>query len=209
MAEIRKCAQCALKFTPRREHARFCSAVCRMAWNRDHDGVPAAPAAAIDWSVTAMTEAAGRFAWAPTRELARAAAAVSETVWWITLIDATLVRYHRRDYEIAMAGQVPGRRGKIEHTLAGLRHVRNQLGGAIDPAVFIGPAPGADHEKRAAGWVWNLLPKPELTGPPDSLEWELSRYRSYQSRLAGRDVARTFTRCAAFLESAAAEVSAA
>ena len=49
-------------FTPRAEHARFCSAACRVAWNREHAGVAAAPAVAIDWSVTAMAEAAGRLA---------------------------------------------------------------------------------------------------------------------------------------------------
>ena len=62
VAEVRECAQCGTPFTPRREHARFCSARCRMAWNREHAGVAAAPAVAIDWSVTAMTEAARRLA---------------------------------------------------------------------------------------------------------------------------------------------------
>jgi hypothetical protein len=31
----------------------------------------------------------------------------------------------------------------------------------------------------------------------------LSRYHAYQGRLAGRDIARTFTRCTAFLAQAA------
>ena len=59
MLDVRECAQCGNEFTPLREHARFCSARCRMAWNHEHAGVAAAPAVAIDWSVTAMTEAAG------------------------------------------------------------------------------------------------------------------------------------------------------
>src|SRR5579863_8250267 len=80
MAEIRMCAQCGLGFTPRREHARFCSARCRMAWNREHNGVAAAPAVAIDWSVTAMTEAAGRLTAATAWDLPRLSAAVGETV---------------------------------------------------------------------------------------------------------------------------------
>jgi hypothetical protein len=33
-----------------------------MAWNTEHCGVAAAPLAAIDWSVSAMTKAAGRLA---------------------------------------------------------------------------------------------------------------------------------------------------
>lgn len=210
MAEVRECAQCGTEFTPRREHARFCSAVCRIAWNRAHDGVEAAPAVAIDWSVTAMAEAVGRFERAWSWELPRAAAALSETVWWMTIIDATLVRYHPRDYENTMVGLETARRDKIEETLAGLRYVRNQLGCSIDPAELIRPGPGAAHRSGAAAWVWSPLPEPALAGmPPDARKWELSRYRSYQARLARRDVARVFARCAAFLEQAAAAVCAA
>src|ERR1700733_7789178 len=82
MGEIRECAQCGLPFTPRREHARFCSARCRMAWNREHAGVASTPAVAIDWSVTAMAEAAGRLTAAGLWDLDHLAAAVGETVWW-------------------------------------------------------------------------------------------------------------------------------
>jgi len=38
---------------------------------------------------------------------------------------------------------------------------------------------------------------------PRARQWELSRYRAYQTRLAGRDIGRTFTRCAEFLAQAA------
>jgi hypothetical protein len=81
-----------------------------MAWNREHAGVAAAPAVAIDWSVIAMTEAAGRLAVAGAWDLHRVAAAVGETVWWVTLVDATLVRYHPRDYETALASKEVRRR---------------------------------------------------------------------------------------------------
>jgi len=43
VADVRECAQCGTPFTPQREHARFCSPRCRMAWNREHAGVAAAP----------------------------------------------------------------------------------------------------------------------------------------------------------------------
>lgn len=62
-----------------------------MAWNRDHATAPA-PATALDWSITAMTEAAGRLARARAWDLPRAVAAVSEATWWVTVVDATLVR---------------------------------------------------------------------------------------------------------------------
>ena len=34
--DIRNCEQCGTLFAPRREHARFCSCSCRIAWNREH-----------------------------------------------------------------------------------------------------------------------------------------------------------------------------
>ncbi|MGH3170293.1 MAG: hypothetical protein ACRDN0_30975 [Trebonia sp.] len=181
-----------------REHARFCSARCRMAWNREHAGVAAAPAVAIDWSVTAMTEAAGRLGSAGDWELPRLATAVGETVWWVTLVDATLVRYHPRDYETALAG-VAGRR-QTEQTLEGLRYVRNQLGSAVDPAEFVRSA-GDD---GSACWTWRPLPEPELDElPARARQWELSRYAAYQQRLAGFSIGETFARCTQFLAFAA------
>jgi hypothetical protein len=250
MAEIRECAQCGTSFTPRREHARFCTARCRMAWNCAHGGVAAAPGVAIDWSVIAMAEAAARFTRATEWDLTRATGALAETVWWITLIDATLVRYQPREYEHILATLRPGRRRKTEETLTGLRYVRNQLGGPVDPALLIRPfrpdldaetgaglnsgpgglsavgrtntasgtntvgrtstiggastISGASASEKAGAWMWNPLPEPDLAPLPDvSRDWELSRYRAYQARLADRDVARVFARCAEFLERAA------
>lgn len=169
-----------------------------MAWNREHAGVAAAPAVAIDWSVVAMTEAAERFSQGGMWEKSRVAAAVAETVWWVTLVDATLVRYHPRDYENALVSGPAGRR-KIEDTLAGLRYVRNQLGHGAEPDEFISPDGAA-----TSGWSWRPLPEPALGArTPRAREWELSRYRAYQARLAGRDVGRAFTRCAEFLGHAA------
>ena len=200
VAEVRACAQCETPFTPRREHARFCSPRCRMAWNREHAGVAAAPAVAIDWSVIAMTEAAGRLAAAGAWDLHRVAAAVGETVWWVTLVDATLVRYHPRDYESALDSKAVRSR-KIEGTLEGLRYVRNQLGKSVDPAEFVQPAVGED---GAGGWAWRPLPEPGVEGlAPRARQWELSRYHAYQGRLAERDIARTFARCTEFLAQAA------
>jgi hypothetical protein len=223
VADVRECAQCGTPFTPGREHARFCSPRCRMAWNREHAGVAAAPAVAIDWSVTAMTEAAGRLAVAGAWDLHRVAAAVGENVWWVTLVDATLVRYHPRDYERALASK-DVRRRKTEGTLAGLRYVRNQLGKSVDPAEFVRPAAASgdsvasdnsvdgdgdgDGDDGASGWTWRPLPEPMLGGlAPRGRQWELSRYHAYQERLAERDIARTFVRCTEFLAQAAGLVS--
>jgi hypothetical protein len=167
-----------------------------MTWNREHAGVAAAPAAAIGWSVTAMTEAARRLT-AGDWDLPHLAAAVGEAVWWVTLVDATLVRYHPRDYEATLAGP-DVRRRKTEQALEGLRYVRNQLGKSADPAQFIHPS-CAD-----GSWTWQPLAEPGLAAlAPRARQWELSRYRAYRARLAGRDIARTFARCAEFLAQAA------
>ena len=116
------------------------------------------------------------------------------------MVDATLVRYHTRDYERALADK-DVRRRKTEGTLAGLRYVRNQLGKSVEPAEFVRPAVGDD---GAGGWTWRPLPEPGLeTLTPRARQWELNRYHAYQERLAERDIARTFARCTEFLAQAA------
>jgi hypothetical protein len=171
-----------------------------MTWNHEHAGVAAAPAAAIDWSVAAMTEAAARLSSSGAWDLPHLSAALSDAVWWVTLVDATLVRYHPRNYEGALAGR-SARRRETEQTLEGLRYVRNQLGRSADPASLIDPVSSDD---PAAGWAWRRLPQPDLAGLGSrARKWELSRYRAYQERLAGHDITETLTWCAEFLTLAA------
>jgi len=197
--DVRECVQCGKEFVPAREHARFCSAHCRMVWNDEHAGVAAAPAAAIDWSVAAMAEAAARLSSSRSWDLLDLSEAVSDAIWWVTLIDATLVRYHPRNYEGALAGR-SARRRETEKTLEGLRYVRNQLGRSVDPASFIQPA----SDDPAGRWTWRPLPQPDLAGlGPRARRWELGRYGAYQERLAGQDITETFTWCAEFLTLAA------
>jgi hypothetical protein len=43
-------------FSPRREHARFCSSSCRIAWNGEREGDLGAEASALDWTVAAMCD---------------------------------------------------------------------------------------------------------------------------------------------------------
>ena len=140
-----------------------------------------------------MTEAADRLTHAATQDLLKMAAAVSEAVWWVTIVDATMVRYEGDSYDTVLDG-LPGEEAlRIEETLAGLRYVRNQAGINIDPAEFIRSAPGGT-------WTWNPLPEPCLESlSPRGQEWEMGRYRAYQSRLAGHDVAAAFELTAGFL----------
>jgi hypothetical protein len=94
------------------------------------------------------------------------------------------------------------RRRKTELTLEGLRYVRNQLGRSVEPDEFVCDGGGADGADGA--WAWRPLPEPGLEGlTARARQWELSRYRAYQERLAERDIARTFARCTEFLAQAA------
>lgn len=193
MAETRRCEQCGTEFEPRREHARFCSADCRMAWTKEHVGDPAVAQNALDWSLIAMKEAAGRLTRDETLEPARVAVAVSEAVWWVTIVDATLVRYYPDTYDGVLAAMSEECGDRVEEILAGLRYVRNQLGVRLDPAEFV-------RLDEQVGWTWRPLPEPpcELLSTRGQ-DWELSRYRAYQSRLDGALVAETVTTAASFL----------
>ena len=201
MADTRTCEQCGSTFTPRREHARFCSARCRVAWNREYAPDPAAEATALDWSLTAMCDATGRLLRAPAVNQQRALAAVSEAVWWVTIVNATLVRYHPGTYDRVLATKSAAERRLTEGTLAGLRFVRNQMGQHLDPADFISqPAGHPGPPDRISNWTWASLPEPVLVALPGPAKaWELTRYRAYQAHLARHTVSETFTRTADFL----------
>ncbi len=206
MASTRTCEQCGTSFTPRREHARFCSARCRVAWNRRNASAPTAETGALDWSFTAMRESTDRLlrygAWDRTHGFA----AISEAVWWVTMVDATLVRYHPDRYGDILSRQPAARRRTIEDTFAGLRFVRNRMGYDADPVDFIQPRDS--HSGAAApclaAWTWKSVPEPALASlAPSAREWEMTRYRAYQAQLAGRPAGETFSQAVAFLREAA------
>jgi len=199
-ADSRNCVRCGAVFVPQREHARFCSAGCRAEWNRAHMGDPAVEASALAWSLSAMSEATARLPGVKVWDRRRALAAIGEAVWWITMVDATLVRHHPGVYEAVMAAEAPAQRAVIEQTLAGLRFVRNGMGrdGGLGDVIETGGM-GAG-SRRITGWRWNSLPEPALASfPPRGQAWEMSRYTAYQACLAGRTVGETFGRVVTFL----------
>ena len=113
-----------------------------------------------------------------------------------------------------LAGQAQPERGQIDGTLSGLRFVRNRMGQYLDPVDFIQPAEGrSGTEKRdgdagggcVMGWVWKTVPEPGVASlPPRGQAWEMTRFRSYETGLAGHTVGETFDRAAGFLKLAAA-----
>ena len=202
VTDTRKCEQCGARFAPRREHARFCSGRCRVAWNRQNASDPPDEACALDWTVAAMKETTDRLLRARSRDQPHAFAAISEAVWWVTMVDATLVRYHPDAYDAALADHSAAERRVIEGTFGGLRFVRNWMGYHADHADFIRPQPS--HSGPGAGpiasWTWKSLPEPVLVSlSARGQEWEMTRYREYQGRLAGKPIGEAFRRAVAFL----------
>jgi hypothetical protein len=210
VAEYRSCQQCGTVFVPRREHARFCTVRCRLAWNRQHMGDPAVEVSALQWSSMAMSDTTQRLTDFRAWDRRRAFALIGEAVWWVTIVDATLVRHHPSAYDSVMRGQRPGERRRIEGTLTGLRFVRNRMGRDADPADFVRPEaarPGAD-DGRITTWTWRPVPQPALAWlPPRGQTWEMSRYRAYRAELADHTIGEIFGRTAAFLNLAAAEAT--
>jgi hypothetical protein len=207
VADTRICEQCGTVFAPRREHARFCSARCRVAWNREKMSDPAVEVNALQWSITAMNDTTERLPRVRAWDRPRAFAVIGEAVWWVTIVDATLVRHHPEAYDAVMAGQTPAERALIEATLAGLRFVRNRMGHEVDHVDFIHPEasrPGPG-DGRITAWTWKSVPEPALASlPPRGQAWEMTRYRAYQAQLAGHTIGETFARAAAFLKLTAA-----
>ena len=141
---------------------------------------------------------------------------VSEAVWWVTIVDARLVRHYLAVYNAVLAARDTAERETVAGTLAGLRFVRNRIGAEDGQSDFIGcPARAAGAEQVPAqdvlaGWTWRRVPEPaRVSLPPQMRSWEFTRHRAYETWLAGRRVGEVFGRVTDFLNVAAAEAVAA
>ena len=197
-------------FTPRREHVRFCSARCRIDWHGRKPGDRTAEMSALGWSLAAMCEATGRLSRVQAGDRSRAGWVVGDAVWWVTIVDATLVRYHPEAYDCVLARRAAAEHRLIEDTLAGLRFVRNQIGSTVHQVNLVRPGAGQldPGQRGICAWTWNYLPEPALASlPPRGQSWEMTRYRAYEAHLAGHRVGDTFTRTAGFLRMAVAQAA--
>ena len=206
----RGCTQCGQLFTPRREHARFCSPVCRVAWNHDHLTDAVAEERALEWSLAGMHDAIERLAVHQPSDAAAAFEAIGEAVWWVTIIDARLIRQYMDIYDAVLAAHPTAQHPMIEGTLTGLRFVRNQMGEDLTRTSLIQPpATAGEIEPVTASWRWARPPDSDLTGlPADIQPWEMTRYRAYGQWLAGTTVGLVFQRAASFLDLAASQAGA-
>jgi hypothetical protein len=210
MTDTRTCEHCGTVFAPRREHARFCSTSCRVTWNRERKGDLGVEATALDWTIAAMCDVLEWLSAARLGDQSQAFAVISEAVWWVTLVDATLIRYHVEAYEAVIAAHIPAERRLIEGTFGGLRFVRNQMGYHVDQADFIDPEPGpsGSGDGRIMAWSWRPVPEPVLTLlAPRGQAWEMARYQAYEAHLAGHTMEEVFGRAAAFLRQVSAHAA--
>lgn len=154
-----------------------------------------------------MRDTVDRLPWISTRDPAKALAAIAEAVWWVTIVDATLVRYHPETYDRVLNCRSAAERQEIEGTLAGLRFVRNQMGHDVDHVDFVHLTQERPSTRsRTTDWKWSRLPAPDLRSlSPEGQTWEMTRYQEYLDRLADRTVGETFRQAAGFLNLTAAE----
>jgi hypothetical protein len=155
----------------------------------------------LRWSISAMNGSIDRLYKATGTDLPEAVAIVTETVWWVTLVEASIQRSSQAAYNHALLSLGPADRRAAEGTFVGLRFIRNWLGTHADPASFIQPERDDDGDQApVAAWTWTLLPTPEL-GKVSARDRHADavRYRDYSTRLAGKPIGETITSAVTFL----------
>lgn len=161
---------------------------------------PAADVSSLPSAIAAMSEATARLPTVKVWDQAEALAAIGQAVWWITVVDATLVRHHPDVYDAVHAAQAPAERLLIKPTLAGLRFARGWIsrGTGLEEGIQTG-GPGAGI-RRITQWTWRPVREPALASfPPRGQAWEMARYRAYQAHLADHTIGETVGRAVTFL----------
>ena len=155
---------------------------------------------AVLWSIKAMDDAMNRVNTVAASDLAAGFAAIGESVWWITVVNDTL----RRDYKVEY-DQAPGLMSPDPtDTLDGLRSVRNRVGHDVDLVTFIHPvASRADPgDGRITAWAWQSVSPPvQGAGGRNSARQQQRAeqlHEAYERALAGQNVWHSFNVAAGF-----------
>jgi hypothetical protein len=162
---------------------------------------PVSNGTGLGWSISAMNGSVDRLYKAAGTDRPEALAIVTESVWWVTLVEASIQRSDQAAYNHTLLNLGPAERRAAEGTFIGLRFVRNWLGAHADPANFIQPEHDDDGGVApVAAWTWTLLPTPELGKvSPRDRHADAVRYRDYCTYLARKPVGETITSAVAFL----------
>ena len=144
---------------------------------------------ALRWAITAMHDTTRRLGRVRASDRAQAFAVIGEAVWWVTIVDATLVRHYPDDYDAALDGLADAERaGDGDHVRRPA--VRAEPDGLSRRSRRLHPTrvdDAAGGDAPITEWTWRSLPEPAVaTLPPRGQEWELSRYQAYQDVLAGQ-----------------------
>ena len=195
MAGTGSCRQCSAVLAAPLDHAPFCRPECRATWNRERMG----EAGALAWSVAAMSEATGRLALVRTGDVPQALAAVEEAVWWITMVDATLMRHHLDVYEGVLGASGAAERFRTGQTLAGLSFVRDRIGADTDLSEVVDTSLSRAADRRITNWRWMRIPAPPVGPAKHQQDQAAAGYRAYQGQLAGRMIGEAIGLAVTFL----------
>jgi hypothetical protein len=110
----------------------------------------------VEWSLWALDAAARRLHEEAWHNVARAFAALGETVWWACLVDDILWEEGGGRYE-----QIRAREG-VDGSLMALRHIRNRFAHDNEVIGYLQPGPGPEEYGSSGEWVWQPLPAATL-----------------------------------------------
>jgi hypothetical protein len=148
---------------------------------------------AVGWSVEAMISAADRVSMIPANQPAKAFAAFAEALWWITVVNDSLVNRFPDAYVAAAKLWPPG----VKDTVAGLRSVRHRIAHEVDLVEFFQPVasefPYLGIERGITAWTWKSVPPPTRT-----FQRDVEGHQAYERAVAGQNVVGVFSYALSF-----------
>lgn len=147
----------------------------------DMEEIPGLAVVPLEWCIQAMLRAFERVRSTGWNDVVGQYAAVSETLFWIDIVEAELRRKYHPHYEAALNDQP----FNIRSVLKGLLWARNRITHEVDEIHYL-MATATSADSFAAEWTWQSLP-PRPAGryqDPDG-------YAVYESAVVGKSVVTT------------------